>query len=667
MTVSTTLSTITYTGNGVATEFAVPFLVFEIDHLVVQQLDVDDDEVLQTYSGTNYSYVGFGEDAGTLTLLGDPLSASYKLKISRVVPYTQDLDLVNQGGFYPEAHEQQLDLLEMQIQQLANTSNAESWSELAAQSAAEAAQSVEDAQLLLENISDSVSAAEAWADLAEGFAAAAETAAEAAALDATRIFPDTATALAALAEGDYFYVEDVDDNLQLYREVAGVAVAQDFVMPNAALVSSAAITHQRWTSPFIEDPTDTYMRGLIEDVYVEGGLVGHDYLINYETLNLGGGNGRVRVTVRDVTLGINVCTWVKIDTQANLLARTSPTIFAYQSDLASYVGTTATIWVNWSTLVFTHALTTYTMMSQSGLRADRIISPDDIRRRFRKGPEPKIHITVGLGSETATHFNSVQNAFDSLYIPGINVTRSTYPNSDICTFSNQVLVEVIEDGYEEEIVATEFFSVRQSKIVFPPFCTLKMRQDSVLWLSDASGSAPTIERPFPSRIIGGTIEQRGSGYCDHIDNVNDRAKRATTGPDMLLYVSQIIAEDVTFLGSEDQISWVTGIGISNGQNLIWERCRWRNGSTFPALGMHTSATTTDPASIEVVDCYFNDDEIGTAVQLLKSNAMDVQHNFLMKNTIALDVSMSNSAGGNDGYRRVGAPNYGTTYTPALSP
>lgn len=120
MTVSTTASSVSYLGNGSATSFAVPFKVLDEDHLVVTRQVVSTGVIDYTYIGTDYSYSGLGDDAGTLTLDGPALSSSYRLIIERTVPYTQELNVVNVGGFYPETVEEQLDLTTMQIQQIAD-------------------------------------------------------------------------------------------------------------------------------------------------------------------------------------------------------------------------------------------------------------------------------------------------------------------------------------------------------------------------------------------------------------------------------------------------------------------------------------------------------------------------------------------------------------------
>lgn len=118
MTVTTTTNTVVYRGNGSATEFAVPFTVLDEDHLVVQRRVYATGEVEETYVGTDYTYSGIGDPSGTLTLDETALSSDYELVIERSVPYRQELDIVNSGGFYPDTVERQLDLMTMGLQQL---------------------------------------------------------------------------------------------------------------------------------------------------------------------------------------------------------------------------------------------------------------------------------------------------------------------------------------------------------------------------------------------------------------------------------------------------------------------------------------------------------------------------------------------------------------------
>lgn len=120
MTVSTSTNSVVYRGNGATTQFAVSFKVLDVDHLQVRRRVFATGVIDYTYVGTDYTYNGIGDDAGTLTLAGTALDDDYELVIERIVPYTQDLDIVNAGGFYPETVEEQLDLMVMGVQQIAD-------------------------------------------------------------------------------------------------------------------------------------------------------------------------------------------------------------------------------------------------------------------------------------------------------------------------------------------------------------------------------------------------------------------------------------------------------------------------------------------------------------------------------------------------------------------
>lgn len=257
MTVSTSANSVVYRGNGAATEFAVPFKVLDEDHLVVRRRVFATGIIAYTYIGTDYSYDGVGDDSGTLTLDGTALDDDYELVIERIVPYTQDLDIVNAGGFYPETVEQQLDFIAMGMQQVANlagrglvvpvgedgltiprTSNrtggyvlgfhtttgdaiavANSTAAVAsdledAEAAVIAAQTAEaNAEIAEANAEIAETAAEAAQLAAEGHELAAETAADQAAVylegiiaDADEIYDDEPTGRAAVANGEKFWV-----------------------------------------------------------------------------------------------------------------------------------------------------------------------------------------------------------------------------------------------------------------------------------------------------------------------------------------------------------------------------------------------------------------------------------------------------------------------------
>jgi hypothetical protein len=106
-----------YTGNGTQTVFAYGFKVFAASDLQVVLRSSSGIETVQTLS-THYTVSGVGSDAGgNVTMVSAPASGQ-TLTIVRLVPLTQETDLRNQGGFYPEVHERAFDRLTMQVQQV---------------------------------------------------------------------------------------------------------------------------------------------------------------------------------------------------------------------------------------------------------------------------------------------------------------------------------------------------------------------------------------------------------------------------------------------------------------------------------------------------------------------------------------------------------------------
>ena len=119
MTVSTTENVATYIGNGSTTNFPFDFRVIEATHLTVSRLVIATGLVDLVYDPSDYTINGLGDAAGgSVDLLVAAVSSAYKIVLERIVPYTQELDLVNQGGFFPDTVEAQLDVIVMSIQQI---------------------------------------------------------------------------------------------------------------------------------------------------------------------------------------------------------------------------------------------------------------------------------------------------------------------------------------------------------------------------------------------------------------------------------------------------------------------------------------------------------------------------------------------------------------------
>lgn len=119
MTVPSATSRSTYTGNGVTTAFTTGFYFLAATECVVKLTPSGGSETVQTlgvhYTVTMPASVGA---SGTITMLTAPPNLS-SLVIERTVPYTQATSFRNEGSFSPAVHEDTIDEVVFQCQQLA--------------------------------------------------------------------------------------------------------------------------------------------------------------------------------------------------------------------------------------------------------------------------------------------------------------------------------------------------------------------------------------------------------------------------------------------------------------------------------------------------------------------------------------------------------------------
>ncbi len=111
MTVSSQTNKVIYIGNGVATEFAIPFSFLEREHIKVRQKKND----IQT-ERTDWTV-----KSGNLVFADAPESGA-EIAIVREVPLTQETDYHDNEILHAETLERNFDKLTMQVQQLAEKS-----------------------------------------------------------------------------------------------------------------------------------------------------------------------------------------------------------------------------------------------------------------------------------------------------------------------------------------------------------------------------------------------------------------------------------------------------------------------------------------------------------------------------------------------------------------
>ena len=117
MTVSSSTAKVSYSGNSSTVAFAVNFYFLADSHLKVVSRAANGTETVKTLT-TDYTVTGAGNPSGgTVTMLTAPATGT-TLVIARNVPITQLTDYTANDPFPAETHEQALDKLTMETQQI---------------------------------------------------------------------------------------------------------------------------------------------------------------------------------------------------------------------------------------------------------------------------------------------------------------------------------------------------------------------------------------------------------------------------------------------------------------------------------------------------------------------------------------------------------------------
>ena len=117
MTVSTTISSILYTGNGATTAFATTFqFLAETDLIVTKILISSGAETTQVLT-TDYTVSGGAGSTGTVTMVAAP-SSLYQLRIKRSTARLQSTDYIENNAFPVATVETEFDRLTMISQEV---------------------------------------------------------------------------------------------------------------------------------------------------------------------------------------------------------------------------------------------------------------------------------------------------------------------------------------------------------------------------------------------------------------------------------------------------------------------------------------------------------------------------------------------------------------------
>lgn len=117
MTVSSVYEPVQYTGNGVTTAFAFPYIFYDDTDIIVTLTLISTGVDTLQVNPTNYTITGGDGATGTVTFVAAP-SALYRVTIERSIPYTQEDNYVEGQAFPADTIETAFDRGVMRDQQI---------------------------------------------------------------------------------------------------------------------------------------------------------------------------------------------------------------------------------------------------------------------------------------------------------------------------------------------------------------------------------------------------------------------------------------------------------------------------------------------------------------------------------------------------------------------
>lgn len=103
-----------YIGNGVTVTFNGP-MAFDRQHVKAFLIDGSS---MNPVPSSGYTVSQLGNEKGTTVTMTTPPAINQQLLLLRIMPFSQDVDVTNQGAFHAETIEKGFDALEMQLQQV---------------------------------------------------------------------------------------------------------------------------------------------------------------------------------------------------------------------------------------------------------------------------------------------------------------------------------------------------------------------------------------------------------------------------------------------------------------------------------------------------------------------------------------------------------------------
>ena len=230
---------------------------------------------------------------------------------------------------------------------------------------------------------------------------------------------------------------------------------------NTRIQESTAVTEQlidtallNYTpSPFLTSVDNDYMRSIVDDIRIDFGVAGREYVLNVRS-DTAGSTRRLTFFLYDPIREANIAIWAR-QASYDFASELPPSIYLSGAALGTkrndveYVGTGCTIFINKDNIQFNKGVTTYTTPAQGGINSDRVWSVEQTKQAIMSGVGVKnTMVTFGPDGD----FASLELAVNSLFSTGVlsaagdnpnNIQRAWWPFSDTCTPASQWTLQAL--------------------------------------------------------------------------------------------------------------------------------------------------------------------------------------------------------------------------------
>ncbi|KQX18428.1 MULTISPECIES: hypothetical protein [unclassified Sphingomonas] len=341
--------------------------------------------------------------------------------------------------------------------------------------------------------------------------------------------------------------------------------------------------------PFAQEVTAIPIRKLVKSMWLYGADPTHDYAISVLTVEtFTTPSTRLRITVRDLTDGVDVCSVLKgVASQPGFA-----TFVATLPDIVKVMGDGATpktrlyclMEFDWTAVsdFFSYGSAT---MAGAGISPERLVSDEMIADYLDSDHWHEV-IRVGDGETYETLRDAVESTYSAIYV-GSDINGA--PICDRAHYHHRILIDVVDDA-----------TFDATFLKLPSFVDLRCNGiDRTLIVRENTDPDAMIEAHKNHKIRDCTIYSETAGeYCIHSDDAN---RDVLDGTGQYIRLRQSFKR-VKLQGAIGHNGPLFGSGISSGEEIRFEDCIGEHldpTATQAAFFFHNNGPTSTAPTVEV--------------------------------------------------------------------